>query len=156
MLFSAAGYFMHPFGGEPKYESVSALPRRQRATPTTPILVWGSVPEIYWASGLKPATRFITTTRSSRATTPGGPQTSVPAADTDQQMWAYFYEDFTAHPPRYFLDTSPAKVRGAEYSPMSNFPRVRALVRARLPLVRTIDGIDVYERVTTKGQGVDR
>ena len=154
VLFSAAGYFMYPFGGEPKYEKVSAYLAANAHT-NDAILVWGSAPEIYWASGLKPATRFITTNTFLAGNHPGRTQTSVPASDIDPQMWAYFYEDFKAHPPRYILDTAPAKVRGAEYSPMSEFPVFDALVQRDYRLVRTIDGIDVYER-HTKGQGVDR
>ena len=58
-MFSAAGYFFHPGVQEPNYESVS----RYLATttnPDDPIYVWGSVPEIYWASERRPATRFLT------------------------------------------------------------------------------------------------
>jgi 4-amino-4-deoxy-L-arabinose transferase-like glycosyltransferase len=154
LLFSAAGYFMHPFGDEAEYEKVSAyLAANARADDA--ILVWGSAPEIYWASGLKPATRFITTNTFLAGNHPGRVPTSTPPPDIDPQMWDYFYDDFDAHPPRYILDTSPAKVRGAELSPMSQFPDFAALVDREYRFVRTIDGIDVYER-QTKGQGVDR
>ena len=54
VAFSAAGYFMRPFGPEPRYQTVS----RYLAAHTEPndrVLVWGSVPEIYWASGALPA-----------------------------------------------------------------------------------------------------
>ena len=59
-VFSAAGYFFHPFGPEPNYESVSALPRDHHATPTTRSSCGAACPEIYWASGRRPATRFLT------------------------------------------------------------------------------------------------
>ncbi|MFI5047232.1 MAG: ArnT family glycosyltransferase [Acidimicrobiia bacterium] len=154
VLFSAAGYFMHPFGGEPKYEKVSAYLAANARTDDA-ILVWGSAPEIYWASGLRPATRFITTNTFLAGNDPGRTQTSVPQSDIDPQMWDYFYDDFKAHPPRYILDTSPAKVRGAEHSPISDFPDFEALLKSEYRIVRTIDGIDVYER-QTNGQGVDR
>jgi hypothetical protein len=70
-------------------------------------------------------------------------------------MWEFFYEDFLAHPPRYILDTAPAKVRGAEHSPISDFQTFDAIVDNDYRLVRSIDGIAIYER-HTKGQGVDR
>ena len=123
---------MYPFGGEPKYEKVSAYLAANAHTDDA-ILVWGSAPEIYWASGLRPATRFITTNTFLAGNHPGRTETSIPPSEIDPQMWAYFYEDFDAHPPRYILDTSPAKVRGAEYSPMSQFPEFAARVEARLP-----------------------
>jgi hypothetical protein len=147
LIFSVAGYFMYPFGGEPKYEKVSAY-LAANAHPDDAILVWGSAPEIYWASGLRPATRFITTNTFLAGNHPGRAAPTTPAPDTDPQMWAYFYADFDAHPPRYILDTSPAKVRGAEYSPMSQFPEFAARVKREYRLVRTIDGIDVYARNT--------
>ena len=60
--------------------------------------------------------------------------------------WEDFYEDFTAHPPKYFVDTSPAKVRGAQYYPISEFPRLERLVKSQYRYVVTIDDIDVYKR----------
>ena len=47
---------------------------------------------------------------------------------------------------KYFVDTSPAKVRGAEYYPISEFPRLEHIVKSQYRYVVTIDGIDVYER----------
>jgi 4-amino-4-deoxy-L-arabinose transferase-like glycosyltransferase len=151
-LFSAAGYFMAPvFGGEPKYEKVSAY-LAANAHADDAILVWGSAPEIYWASGLRPATRFITTNTFLAGNHPGRPQTTAPADDIDPKMWEYFYEDFRAHPPRYILDTSPAKVRGAEHSPISDFQTFNAIIERDYRYVRSIDGISIYERQTS-GQG---
>jgi hypothetical protein len=155
VLFSFAGYVMHPFGGEPQYEKVSAY-LAANAHADDAILVWGSAPEIYWASGLRPATRFITTNQFLAGNYPGRTQTSVPASDVDPQLWSYFYADFEAHPPRYILDTSPAKVRGAEHSPMSEFPEFNRIVERDYRYVRSIDGIAVYEARHTSGQGVDR
>ena len=54
--------------------------------------------------------------------------------------------DFTAHPPKYFVDTSPAKVRGSQYYPISDFPRLEHIVDTQYKYVVTIDGIDVYKR----------
>jgi 4-amino-4-deoxy-L-arabinose transferase-like glycosyltransferase len=154
ILFSAAGYFMHPFGGEPKYEKVSAY-LAANAGADDAILVWGSAPEIYWASGLRPATRFITTNTFLAGNHPGRTQATAAPTQSDPQMWEFFYEDFLAHPPRYILDTAPAKVRGAEHSPISDFQTFDAIVDNDYRLVRSIDGIAIYER-HTKGQGVDR
>jgi len=145
LLFSAAGYFMYPFGGEPRYEKVSAY-LAARARPDDAILVWGSMPEIYWASGLRPATRFITTNTFLANNHPGRTPTTVPAADSDPLMWDHFYADFLAHPPRYIRDTSPAKLRGAEHSPITNFQTLDAIIDDAYRYVRSIDGIAIYER----------
>jgi 4-amino-4-deoxy-L-arabinose transferase-like glycosyltransferase len=144
VLFSAAGYFFHPGVQEPNYQSVS----RYLATttnPDDPIYVWGSVPEIYWASGRRPATRFLTSSFMT-GTYPGRPPADANTGADTAAAWEDFYADFTAHPPKYFVDTSPAKVRNAQYYPISDFPRLEHIVDTQYKYVVTIDGIDVYKR----------
>jgi 4-amino-4-deoxy-L-arabinose transferase-like glycosyltransferase len=144
LLFSAAGYFMHPAGGEPNYESVSRY-LASVTRPDDPIFVWGSVPEIYWASGRRPATRFITTPFLTGMYAGRPADEANTGADT-QAAWEDFYRDFTGHPPKYFVDTSPAKVRGAQYYPISKFPRLARIVRTQYRYKVSIDHIVVYER----------
>jgi 4-amino-4-deoxy-L-arabinose transferase-like glycosyltransferase len=144
VLFSAAGYFFRPGVPEPSYESVS----RYLATttgPDDPIYVWGSVPEIYWASGRRPATRFLTSSFLT-GTYPGRPPKDANTGAETEAAWDDFYTDFTAHPPKYFVDTSPAKVRGSQYYPISDFPRLQHIVRTQYRYVVTIDDIAVYKR----------
>jgi 4-amino-4-deoxy-L-arabinose transferase-like glycosyltransferase len=144
VLFSAAGYFFHPGVQEPNYESVS----RYLATTTNPgdpIYVWGSVPEIYWASGRRPATRFLTSSFLT-GNYPGRPPDDANTGSDTEAAWQDFYDDFTAHPPKYFVDTSPAKVRGSQYYPISDFPRLEHIVDTQYKYVVTIDDIDVYKR----------
>ena len=125
------GYFMHPFGAEPDYESVS---RYLAATthPDDPILVWGSVPEIYWASGRRPATRFLTTPRSSPATTPGRPPDDADTGADTADAGTYFYEDFTAHPPRVLpRHVTGEGARRASTTRSREFPRLERDRRRR-------------------------
>jgi 4-amino-4-deoxy-L-arabinose transferase-like glycosyltransferase len=144
LAFSAAGYFMHPGGPEPNYESVS----RYLATtsrPDDPIFVWGSVPEIYWASGKLPATKFLTSSFLT-GDYPGRPP-NRPAVDaTTKQAWADFYSDFAAHPPHYFVDATHADVRGGQYYPISKFPRLARIVAQQYRFQIRIDNFDVYVR----------
>ena len=143
-LFSATGYFFKPGTPEPNYESVS----KYLATTTNPddaIYVWGSVPEIYWASERRPATRFLTQPFLT-GNYPGRPPEDANTGSDTETAWEYFYEDFKAHPPKYFVDTSPAKVRGAQYYPISDFPRLEHIVDTQYKYVVTIDDIDVYKR----------
>jgi len=145
VAFSAAGYFMRPFDPEPEYRSVS----RYLAAHTEPgnrILVWGSVPEIYWASGTLPAQRQITTNTFLAGNHPGRPPDFAAPEESDPQQWDWFFQDLAAHPPRYIVDTSPARIRGAEWTPIERFPRLQALLQSQYHFVRTIDDIDIYER----------
>jgi len=143
-LFGLSGFFLHPFGREPNYQSVSRYLATQ-ANPDDAIYVWGSVPEIYWASGLRPATRFLTSSFLTGAYPGRPPDQANPGADT-KAAWADFYTDFAAHPPKYFVDTSPAKLRGQQYYPISKFPRLARIVHDQYRYVLSIDRIAVYVR----------
>jgi 4-amino-4-deoxy-L-arabinose transferase-like glycosyltransferase len=145
IAFSAAGYFMRPFGPEPPYETVSRY-IAEHTTPGQRVLVWGNVPEIYWASGVLPATRFPATNSFIAGNHPGRPPEDAAPEESDPQLWDWFFEDLAAHPPRYIVDTAPARIRGAEWTPIDRFPRLEAMVHERYHFVRTIDDIDIYER----------
>jgi len=143
-MFSAAGYFYHPGVPEPSYESVSRFVATT-SNPDDPIYVWGSIPEIYWASGRRPATRFLTSSFLT-GNYPGRPPKDANVGDDTAAAWDDFYRDFTAHPPKFFVDTSPAKVRGSQYYPISDFPRLAHIVHTQYRYVVTIDDIAVYQR----------
>ncbi len=145
IAFSAAGYFMRPFGPEPPYETISRY-LASHAADGDRVLVWGSVPEIYWASGARPATRLITTNTFLAGNHPGRPAEDAAPEESDPQQWDWFFQDLTAHPPRYIVDTAPAKIRGAEWTPIDRFPRLDAMLHGQYHFSRTIDGIDIYER----------
>jgi hypothetical protein len=144
IAFSAAGYFMQPYGHEPRYQAVSKFVAA-RSTKSDHVLVWGSVPEIYWASNLRPATRFITSSLLTNAN-PGRPAADAAPEKSATLPWDWFYEDLAAHPPKFILDTAPAHIRGAEYTPIDRFPRLEAIVHSEYRYDGAIDGISVYER----------
>jgi 4-amino-4-deoxy-L-arabinose transferase-like glycosyltransferase len=144
LAFSAAGYFMHPGTPEPNYQSVSRY-LASTTNPDDPIYVWGSVPEIYWASGRRPATRFITSPFLTGYYA-GRPADQADTSADTEDAWQEFFADFTAHPPKYFVDTSPAKLRGAQYYPISKFPRLARIVHQQYRYVLSIDEIAVYKR----------
>jgi 4-amino-4-deoxy-L-arabinose transferase-like glycosyltransferase len=145
IAFSAAGYFMRPFDPEPPYETVSRY-IAAHVDPGDRVLVWGSVPEIYWASGARPATRLITTNTFLAGNHPGRPPEDAAPEESDPQQWDWFFEDLTAHPPSYIVDTSPAEIRGAEWTPIDRFPRLEGMLQENYHFARTLDGIDIYER----------
>jgi hypothetical protein len=144
LAFSAAGYFMTPYGHEPPYRNASNFIAAHTSR-NDRVLVWGSVPEIYWASNRRPATRYITSSIIA-GNFPGRPAADVAPEKSSPLLWDWFYEDLAAHPPRYILDTAPAHIRGAEYTPIKRFPRLEAIVSTLYKYAGTIDGITVYER----------
>ncbi len=142
--FSIVGHFAQPFGGEPQYQEVSRF-IESNASERDRILVWGALPEVYWASNRRPATRFATNSFQT-GHWGGRPQGDLTADLATPGALEQFLTDFGEHPPRYVIDTSPAAIRDAQYYPMSKFPSIEALVGANYHFVRSIDGIAVYER----------
>jgi len=142
--FSIMGHVAQPFGEEPQYHAVSRF-IEANASETERILVWGALPEVYWASNRRPATRFASNSFVT-GHWGGRPQGDLSADLATPDALGQFLGDFAAHPPRYVLDTSPAAIRDAQYYPLSQFPSIDALIRANYRYVRSIDGIAIYER----------
>ncbi len=145
IAFSAIGFFVQPFNDETEYKSVSRYIADHARTEDR-ILVWGHVPEIYWASGTRPATRFFTTGFITGAAG-GRNEDDVAEANATPGAWDLFFEDFLNHPPRYIVDTSQSGVRGADFYPISRFPRLAETVFREYRYVEFIDGYALYERV---------
>ncbi|MFM8304131.1 MAG: ArnT family glycosyltransferase, partial [Actinomycetota bacterium] len=144
MMFSAAGYFLTPFGEEPEYRAVSRY-LAEHAGPGDRVLVWGNVPEIYWASGVPPATRYIAT-QSLLAENHAGRTEAPKASELDPKVWTWFFRDLRHHEPKFVVDTSNADIRGSDRSPMAHYPRLERYVSRHYRIDRTIDGLDVYVR----------
>ncbi len=144
VAFSAAGYFMSPYGKEPLYQTVSKY-LKAHSTKDDRAFVWGNVPEIYWASNLRPATRMVTISTLTNSF-PGRPAADASPEQSSTLLWDWFYEDLAAHPPRYIIDTAPAGVRGAEYTPIDRFPRLESIVETEYRFVGSMDGFAVYVR----------
>jgi 4-amino-4-deoxy-L-arabinose transferase-like glycosyltransferase len=142
--FSLLGFWVKPWGDEPKYQAVSEYLDRHTSVRDR-IFVWGHMPEIYWASDRRPASRFISSgfPVGDWGSRPDGDEsTNVPTPGAFELMM----EDLRAQPPAVVLDTTPAAFRGSQYSPMREFPDLRAFVDAGYTYVRTIDGISIYAK----------
>lgn len=141
---SLLGFWVKPWGDDPKYALVSRyLDAHTEATDR--IFVWGHMPEIYWKSDRRPASRFISSgfpVGDWGSRPEGDPASNVPTPGAFTLMM----DDLRARPPSYVLDTAPAAFRGSQYAPMSKFPELRRWVDRGYEYVRTIDGIAIYER----------
>jgi 4-amino-4-deoxy-L-arabinose transferase-like glycosyltransferase len=141
---SLMGFWVKPWGDDPKYAMVSRY-LDTHTLATDRIFVWGHMPEIYWKSDRRPASRFISSgfPIGDWGSRPEGDEAAnVPTPGAFEQMM----EDLRTNPPRYILDTAPAAFRGSEFAPISNYPELRRFVDTGYEYVRTIDGISIYER----------
>jgi hypothetical protein len=145
MAFAASGFYSARIHGMPDYGPVSAYVR-DHTGPADRIAIWGHFPEVYWASGRMPAMRFVHTGFLTGAS--GG---RPPGITTDQWAtpgaWDLLFEDFSAHPPRLLLDTSPAGLRDYDHYPMTHYPALARYVADHYRPAATIDHVVVYERV---------
>jgi hypothetical protein len=140
--FSLLGFWVKPWGDNPQYQMVSQY-LDTHTSASDHIFVWGHMPEIYWASDRRPASRFLTSgflVGDWGSRPPGDVSTNVPTPGALTQTM----EDLRAHPPKYVLDTTPAAFRGSQYTPLSKFPELRQYVDSRYEYVETIDGIAIY------------
>jgi 4-amino-4-deoxy-L-arabinose transferase-like glycosyltransferase len=138
------GFLVRPFNEKAEYKPVSEY-LKVRAGPEDRILVWGHVPEIYWASGRRPATRFFTSGFLT-GWEPGRPGNDARVEDATPGAWELFFEDFALHPPTYILDTAYSGIRGAQYYTISNYPDLARVVYRDYEYVESVEGISVYKR----------
>jgi hypothetical protein len=107
------------------------------------LFVWGQLPELYWASGLDPGTRFIHTgflTGNS-----GGRQQGLStAADGMPGAWKMLEDDMHEHLPTFVADTTNADVRGSKYYPLRS-TSIWPLIKSKYRWVANVDGVAVYE-----------
>jgi 4-amino-4-deoxy-L-arabinose transferase-like glycosyltransferase len=144
VVCTGLGFTVKPWDDAPRYRRVSDY-LLEVAGPADRVLVWGQVPEIYWASGTRPATRFVTTgflTGNFGGRPPNDTSADVPTPGA----WSMFLTDLRFHPPRFILDTTVAGIRGSQQYPMRSYPELDRLVRRHYRYRTTVDDIDVYER----------
>ncbi|HKF91129.1 MAG TPA: glycosyltransferase family 39 protein [Acidimicrobiia bacterium] len=143
-IAAGLGFLVRPFNEKAQYKPVSQY-LKERAGPNDRILVWGHVPEIYWASGKRPATRFLTSGFLS-GWEPGRPGNDANVEDATPGAWELFFEDFAAHPPTYILDTAYSGIRGAQYYTIARYPALARIVYRDYEYVESVDGIGIYKR----------
>jgi 4-amino-4-deoxy-L-arabinose transferase-like glycosyltransferase len=143
-VFAGLGFLVRPFNEKAQYKTVSEY-LKTRAGADDRILVWGHVPEIYWASGKRPATRFFTSGFLT-GWEPGRPGNDAEVEDATPGAWELFFEDFALHPPTYILDTAYSGIRGAQYYTISRYPDLARTVYRDYAYVESVEGISIYKR----------
>ena len=105
---------------KPQVPAGQPVPRTTHAGPTDRVLVWGNVPEIYWASGKRPATRS-SRPGSSPAWSPAVPGTTPRSRTPTRQRGSC--SSRTSPPTRraYILDTASSGIRGAQYYTIARY-----------------------------------
>ena len=147
---AAAGLFPPTERGVLPYGGLAAKVR-SLTRPSDRIFIWGQYPELYWASRREPATRFIQTgfiTGNSGGRPPAGgtPAEGIPGA------WSMLDADFATTRPALVVDTSPARIRGSQYYPLSS-SQLWPTIQSRYVLVATLEGVAFYRRIPVPAPG---
>ena len=135
LLFSAAGYVYRPGVPEPNYETVS----RYLATttnPDDPIYVWGSVPEIYWASERSSRRRGSSRRRSSPATTRAARRQDANTGDDTEAAWERLLRGLHGAPAEVLRRHVTGEGARRAVLPDLRVPPARAHRRVAVPLRR--------------------
>ena len=106
------------------------------------VFVWGDLPELYWASGRLPATRFVHTGFLT-GNSGGRPNGAGTSADALPGAWPMLAQDLQRRAPDLIVDTSTTTIRQQQYYPMSE-TLLWPLVQQRYHLVSTVDGVRFY------------
>ncbi|HEX2273680.1 MAG TPA: glycosyltransferase family 39 protein [Acidimicrobiales bacterium] len=126
------------------YREVAALIRATTDTDDT-IFVWGTYPELYWAGGRLPGTRFVHTgflTGNTGGRRPG----SGRAEDGIPGAWKMLFADFSADRPDLVVDASLTTIRNARHYPLMDSP-LAAVIRGEYVHTQTVRGVAFYRRV---------
>lgn len=121
------------------------LALKERVPAGESLFIWGYYPAIYFYSGLPNASRFLESHfLSGQAREDVVPETLPPEIE---KMWRWLFEDFSQHPPLWFLDTTTYPVSGRYLYPISRYSRLQGILDQHYEWVGRIREAELYHRV---------
>ena len=135
----------------PVYREVAERLRADACATGASLFVWGSAPNLYYYSGLRPASRFVAMS-AARLTgyVPGNLASNrgeIPAEGTAVPAhWDWLMGDLDRHRATFIVDTAPANLYRWGRYPVSDHPRLQRYVDDQFDLVATIRDVRIYRR----------
>lgn len=144
---------------------------RESARPGETLFVWGYCPQMYTLSGLRPATRFVTSDYLTGRTPKSAGLEYDPRASMQPSSWEKFLNDFRNPPgvvvydtsdavfpgawdmlehdfgrrmPDYIVDTAPSNYRRYGRYRIEKFPFLHSAIGRSYTLVASMNGYDIY------------
>ena len=118
---------------------------RAHTRPGDLVTVWGHAPELYWQSGRSPGGALVTTDFVVGKTA-GRHDGVARLADATPGALSTFLRSLRQHPPKLFLDTATAGVRGYGHYPLSRIPSIEHFVHSHYRRSGTFRGVTIYQR----------
>ncbi|HET9271816.1 MAG TPA: hypothetical protein VFO31_26745, partial [Vicinamibacterales bacterium] len=112
------------------------------------LFVWGFAPELYYFSGLRPASRFVVPAYTVSGYEPGNPDARGAEELIREDHWALLIGDLERNRATYILDTAGSGVHRWRPFPIHRFPHLLALVKREFTLTDTVDGVAIYRRTS--------
>jgi hypothetical protein len=141
LVCTVIGFFPIGDSAEIPYRELADKVRAVSAGNDT-VFVWGDLPELYWASERRPATRFVHTGFLT-GNSGGRPNGNGSVAGALPGAWAMLAQDIRARPPDVIVDTSTGRIRQQEFYPLASTP-LAAVLRSSYRLVGEVDGVRIY------------
>ena len=145
----------------PVYREVAERLRVDGCAPGATLFVWGSAPNLYYYSDLKPASRFVALSQA-RLTgyIPGNLASNRGEIPTEGIIvpahWDWLMSDLDKHRATFIVDTAPANLYRWGRYPISDFPRLQRYVDDHFDLVETIREVRIYRRRGCEATGDSR
>lgn len=140
-VMTVIGFFPTGDAASIPYRTIADAVRKATRADET-VFVWGDLPEVYWSSNRKPATRFIHTGFLT-GNSGGRPSGAGDSTDGVPGAWDMLAADFKQRLPDLIVDTSTGRVRQQEYYPLSR-TIIWPLVRSRYQLVGIVEDVRLY------------
>jgi 4-amino-4-deoxy-L-arabinose transferase-like glycosyltransferase len=111
------------------------------------IYAWGYATPIYYYSNRRCSARFLISDYISGRVFGTPNDSRIIKSELNREAWKNFMDDLHAHPPVYFIDTSPANHYGYGRFPIRNYPELNRFITENYRLETTINKIDIYRRI---------
>ncbi|MBK8254662.1 MAG: glycosyltransferase family 39 protein [Polyangiaceae bacterium] len=161
LLFTLVGRAVHQPGSgladvsNPAYERIASAVRAGSDGSEGTLFVWGYAPQIYVASGRRPASRFVVPVDTLTGYLAGNDTFEQGNIDTTDRIerthWALLLADLRQSKPEYIVDTAPADLNHWGRFPVDRFPDLLLFLRAEYTPHVTVDGAVIYRRVGNGG-----
>ena len=116
---------------------------RAKARPNDQLFVWGFAPELYYLSGLAPASRFYTSYHLTGQMRDPSQHFDL-RAPAFRLIWKQAMDDLRHTRPRFIVDAVPGS-RLDTLDPVSAYPELQSLLNERYVVLAVIDQMTLYE-----------
>jgi hypothetical protein len=130
----------------PVFQAVTTRLRADPCFEGARLFVWGFAPELYYHSGLRPASRFVIPAYTVSGYEPGNPDARAARHLVREEHWRLLIADLERNRATYVLDTAGSGLHRWRPFPAHAFPHLWTLLRREFELIDRVDGVVIHRR----------